>query len=58
MQGLVARYAADENGTSAVQFALVASLVAVAIVGVLLTLGINLVNRTTEVADAIFGAGA
>ena len=58
MQRLVARYVTDENGASAVEYALVVSLVAIAIVGVLSTLGINLVNKASEVADAIVGAGA
>ena len=58
MQRLLLRYVADESGASAVEYALVVSLVAIAIVGVLTTLGINLVDKATEVADAIVDAGA
>ena len=57
MQRLIARYAADEGGASAVEYALVVTLIAVAIVGVLSTLGVNLANNAGEVADAILEAG-
>ncbi len=57
MQCLIQRYAADETGAVAIEYGLVATLIAVAIIGVLTTLGVNLVNKAMEVADALFAAG-
>ncbi len=42
MLHLVHRCAADEAGAAAIEYALVASMIAIAIVGVLATLGVNL----------------
>ena len=65
MARLVFRYAADEGGASAIEYGLIASLISVAIIGVLGTLGINLRDKAMEIAEAIgepelsseFGAG-
>ncbi|MGH6923421.1 MAG: Flp family type IVb pilin [Propylenella sp.] len=57
MQRLIHSYAADETGASAVEYGLVATLIAVAIIGVLSTLGVNLVGKMNEVVDAIRDAG-
>jgi pilus assembly protein Flp/PilA len=57
MSRLIRRFAADQSGASAVEYALVVSLIAVAIVGVLATLGINLRNKANVVAEAIADAG-
>lgn len=57
MQHLILRYAADETGAAAVEYALVVTLIAVAIIGALSTLGINLVNLANQAADAIRDAG-
>ena len=51
------RFAADESGATAVEYGLVVSLIAVAVVGVLGTLGINLRNKALDIADAIGDAG-
>ena len=56
MACLIERYAADENGASAIEYGLVASLIAVAIIGVLSTVGINLRNKAMVVADALLGS--
>lgn len=58
MARLMVRYAADEGGATAIEYGLVASLVAVAIVGVLGTLGINLRDKAMEIADAVGMAGS
>lgn len=58
MLRLFRRCAADEAGASAIEYALVASLIAVAIIGVLATLGVNLVGQMNEVVDSIGEAGA
>ena len=57
MQRLMHRYAVEESGASAVEYGLVATLIAVAIIGVLTTLGLNLVGMANEVVDAIGEAG-
>ena len=57
MANLVVRYAADETGASAIEYGLVASLIAVAIIGVLGTLGINLRDKANEIAEAVGDAG-
>jgi pilus assembly protein Flp/PilA len=57
MQRLIQRYAADETGASAIEYGMVATLIAVAIIGAMSTLGLNLVAKANEVADAIFWAG-
>ena len=48
MASLMVRYAADESGASAIEYGLVASLIAVAIIGVLGTLGINLRDKANR----------
>lgn len=58
MVRLMLRYAADEGGATAIEYGLVASLVAVAIVGVLGTLGINLRDKAMDIADAVGMAGS
>ena len=57
MSRLIRRFSADQSGASAIEYALVVSLIAVAIIGVLATLGINLRNKANEVAEAIADAG-
>jgi pilus assembly protein Flp/PilA len=57
MAGFVDRYLADERGAAAIEYALVASMIAVAIIGVLGTLGLNLRDKANEVAEAIGEAG-
>jgi pilus assembly protein Flp/PilA len=56
MARLMFRYAADESGASAIEYGLIVSLIAVAILGVLTTLGVNLRNRAMDIADAIGSA--
>lgn len=58
MARLIHRYAADEGGATAIEYGLVASLIAVAIVGVLGTLGINLRDKAMDIADAVGMAGS
>ena len=57
MASLMVRYAADESGTTAIEYGLIASLVAVAIIGALGTIGINLRDKAMEIADAVGDAG-
>ncbi len=53
MQRLIRRFAADTTGASAIEYAMVASLIAVAIIGVLGTLGINLRDKANDIAVKI-----
>jgi pilus assembly protein Flp/PilA len=57
MVGFLVRYAGDESGASAIEYGLIVSLIAVAIVGVLGTLGMNLRDKANEIAEAIGDAG-
>lgn len=57
MPRLIRRFAHDESGTTAIEYALIVSLVAVAIIGVLSSLGLNLLAKFQKVADAIAEAG-
>lgn len=57
MAQLILRYVADDRGATAVEYGLVASLIAVAIVGVLGTVGVNLRDKANEIAEAIGDAG-
>jgi pilus assembly protein Flp/PilA len=56
MRRLVERFIAEETGTTAVEYGLIATLISVAIIGVLGTIGINLSARLAEIGDAIAAA--
>jgi pilus assembly protein Flp/PilA len=56
MSRLIRRFAADQAGASAIEYALVASLIAVAIIGVLATIGINLRDKAMDIAVSIGNA--
>lgn len=47
------RFRADERGATAIEYALIASLIAVALVGVLATLGTRLSAEFSEVSAAL-----
>jgi pilus assembly protein Flp/PilA len=57
MSSLIRHFATDETGASAIEYGLVASLIAVAIIGVLATLGVNLRDKANEIAAAVGDAG-
>ncbi len=42
MKNVIARFAADESGATAIEYALLASLIAVAVIGAVTTLGNNI----------------
>jgi pilus assembly protein Flp/PilA len=58
MSRLIRRFAAEETGAAAIEYALVASLIAVAIIGALATLGINLRDKAMYVAEQVGLAGS
>jgi pilus assembly protein Flp/PilA len=57
MLRLIRRFAADQSGASAIEYGLIVSLIAVAVIGVLATIGINLRNKADDIATAIANAG-
>lgn len=56
MTNLFKRFAQDESGATAIEYGLIAALVAVAIITALTTLGTDLTNTFTNVSDALTGA--
>ena len=53
MSSIWARFRADERGATAIEYALIASLLAVVLVGVLATLGTRLSAEFSEVSGAL-----
>ena len=53
MTKFVSRFVKDESGATAIEYGLIAALIAVVIIGVLGTVGTNLNERFTEVADGL-----
>ena len=51
--GLVGRFLRDERGTSAIEYAIIASGVSIVIVGTVATLGTNVKALYTSVASAL-----
>ena len=51
--GLLGRYLRDESGTSAIEYAIIASGVSIVIVGTVATLGTAVKGFYTSVADAL-----
>ena len=58
MRMLLTDYALDESGASAIEYALVASLISVSIIAALTVLGVNLRDKALGIADAIASAGS
>ncbi len=50
MSKFVTRFVSDESGATAIEYGLIAAGIAVAIIGVLTTLGTNLTGTFTSVA--------
>jgi pilus assembly protein Flp/PilA len=53
MKNLVSRFIKDESGATAIEYGLIAALIAVAIIGALRTLGTNLGTTFTGVSTAL-----
>jgi pilus assembly protein Flp/PilA len=53
MTALLNRFAADESGATAIEYGLIAALIAVVIIGATTTLGSNISNTLQKVADNI-----
>lgn len=56
MKNLVARFAKDESGATAIEYGLIAALVAVVIIAALTTLGDNLTATFDAVSDELQSA--
>jgi pilus assembly protein Flp/PilA len=53
MTNLVARFAKDESGATAIEYGLIAALIAVAIIGGARALGTSLNNRFTSLSGTV-----
>ena len=53
MKNLIANFAADESGATAIEYALLASLIAVAIIGAATTLGTKIGSTLNTVAGKL-----
>lgn len=53
MKTLLNRFAADESGATAIEYGLIAALIAVAIISVLSTVGTNLNTKFNSVGQAL-----
>ena len=56
MQKFISRFAKNESGATAIEYGLIAALIAVVIIGVLGTIGQNLLARLTAVANGLSGS--
>jgi pilus assembly protein Flp/PilA len=56
MTKIFARFVKDESGATAIEYGLIAALIAVACITIWGTLGDNLVARFTNVSDSLAGA--
>ena len=57
MKKLFVRFLKDESGVTALEYGLIAALIAVVIIASVTTLGANLATKFGTVATAIAGAG-
>lgn len=51
MKNVFARFAADQSGATAIEYGLIAGLIAVVIIGAVKTLGSNVANKFNAVAS-------
>jgi pilus assembly protein Flp/PilA len=58
MKTIVSRFMKDESGVTAIEYGLIAALVAVGIITALTTLGTSLSDIFGTVSDELDGAGA
>jgi len=57
MSKLIARFAKDDSGATAIEYGLIAAGIAVAIIAIVGTVGTNLTATFTTVANGIGGGG-
>ncbi len=58
MKTLFARFAKDEAGVTAIEYGLIAGLIAVVIITAVTTLGTNISAAFTKVANGVAGTGS
>ena len=58
MNNLFSRFVADESGATAIEYGLIAALIAVVIIGAVSAVGTGLTNTFTSVANSLGGGGA
>ena len=58
MSHLLSRFVRDESGATAIEYGLIAALIAVAIIGVLSAVGGQLTTTFTSVKSGLAGAAA
>jgi len=58
MKKLLARFAKDESGATAIEYGLIAGLIAVVIIGAATTLGTDLSNLFGRISDELTGVAA
>lgn len=58
MKNFVSRFIKDESGATAIEYGLIAALIAVVLITVLGTVGTNLQGKFQEVSDGIANAPA
>lgn len=57
MKNLVSRFAKDESGATAIEYGLIAALIAVVIIGAVTTLGTSLSGTFETVSGSLGGGG-
>jgi len=58
MNKLISRFVRDESGATAIEYGLIAALIAVVIIGVLTSIGGNLTTKFQAVSDGLKGPAA
>ncbi len=53
MTKFITKFANDESGATAIEYGLIAALIAVALISILTTLGTNLKATFTKVSDSV-----
>lgn len=53
MKNLVSRFVSDESGVTAIEYGLIAALIAVVIIGAVTTVGKNLTTTFSSVANSL-----
>ena len=56
MQALIARFAKDESGATAIEYGLIAALISVVIIATITAVGTQLSTTFTSVSNALSGA--
>ena len=58
MKSLLLRWARDESGAAAIEYGLVAALIAIVIIGGATALGLAVTNQLTAVSTTVTAAGS